>query len=67
MKIYLAVLKKNIDLKEFKMFLKNQKVELTDHYKVIGVVKLKSNTKLLEKDFEKFCESIEEEKDNLTI
>lgn len=67
MKIYLAVLKKNIDLKEFKMFLKNQKIELTDHYKVIGVIKLKSNTKLLEKDFEKFCESIEEEKDNLTI
>ncbi|REC57148.1 hypothetical protein DRF62_01065 [Chryseobacterium piscium] len=67
MKIYLAVLRKDVDLKEFKMFLKDQKIELTDHYKVIGIVKLKSDKKLLEKDFEKFCESIEEEKDNFTI
>lgn len=67
MKIYLAVLKKGIDLKEFKVFLKDQNVELTDHYKAIGIVKLQSGKKLLEKDFEKFCESIEEEKDNLTI
>lgn len=67
MKIYLAVLRKDVDLKGFRIFLKDQKVELSDHYKALGIVKLQSGKKLLEKDFEKFCESIEEEKDNLTI
>ena len=67
MKIFLAVLKKDINLKEFKNFLKEKKIELTDYYKTIGIVKLQSKTKVSAKDFEKFCESIEEEKDNLTI
>lgn len=67
MKIYLAVLKKDLDLKEFKDFLKEKKIELADHYKIIGIVKLHSKTKISAKEFEKFCESIEEERDNLTI
>lgn len=67
MKIYLAVLKKDINLKEFKAFLDKKKIEFADYYKIIGVVKLKTEKEILAKDFEKFCDSIEEEKDNLTI
>ncbi|MCY0979164.1 hypothetical protein PGH12_14850 [Chryseobacterium wangxinyae] len=67
MKIYLAVLKKDIDLEEFKRNLKEKKIKFLDHYKSVAIVKLQSEKKISEQDFEKFCESIEEEKDNLTI
>lgn len=67
MKIYLAVLKNEVDLDKFKKTLKEKKINLVDHFKTIRVVKLQSETKISEKDFEQFCISIEEEKDNLTI
>ncbi len=67
MKIYLVVLKNDIDLEEFKRNLKEKKIKFLDHYKSVGIVKLQSEKKISEQDFEKFCESIEEEKDNLTI
>jgi len=67
MKIYLAVLKNEADLNEFKKALKEKKIQLLEHYKSLGVVKLQSLKTISEKDFDEFCESIEEEKDNLTI
>jgi hypothetical protein len=67
MKIYLAVLKKDVDLEEFKRNLKDKKIKFLDHYKSLGIVKLQSEKKISENDFKQFCESIEEEKDNLTI
>lgn len=67
MKIYLAVLKKDIDLNVFKEALKEKKVKFVTYFKSLGIAKLKSEKKISEKDFENFCESIEEEKDNLTI
>lgn len=67
MKIYLAVLKNDVDLEEFKRNLKEKKIKFLDHYKSLGIVKLQSEKKISEKYFEEFCESIEEEKDNLRI
>lgn len=67
MKIYLAVLKKDINVEEFKRSLKEKKIEFLDHYKSIGIIKLQSDNKISEEDFEKFCESIEEDQDNLTL
>lgn len=67
MKIYLAVLKNEADLNGFKKALKEKKIQLLEHYKSLGVVKLQSLKTISEKDFDEFCESIEEEKDNLTI
>lgn len=67
MKIYLAVLRNDVDLEEFKKILKEKKIKFLAHYKSLGIVKLQSEKKISEKDFEKFCESIEVDKDNLTI
>lgn len=67
MKIYLAVLKNDLDLEKFKKILKEKKIKFLEHYKSLGIVKLQSEKKISEKDFEEFCASIEEDKDNLTI
>lgn len=67
MKIYLAVLKKEADLNEFRKVLKEKKIKFLDHYKSLGIVKLQSEKIISEKEFVQFCESIEEDKDNLTI
>ena len=67
MKIYLAVLKNEVNLEKFKKDLKEKKIKFLDYYKTLGIVKLQSEKKISEKDVEEFCESIEEEKDNLTI
>ena len=67
MKIYLAVLKDEVNIEEFKKYLKEIKVMFLEHYKTLGIVKLQSEKKISNKDVEEFCESIEEEKDNLTI
>lgn len=67
MKIYLAVLKNDVDLEKFKKILKEKKVKFLEHYKSLGIVKLQSEKKISEKDFEEFCASIEQDKDNLTI
>jgi len=67
MKIYLAVLKDKVNLEKFKKDLKEKKIKFLDYYKTLGIVKLQSEKKISEKDVEEFCESIEEEKDNLTI
>lgn len=67
MKIYLAVLKDEVNLEEFKKDLKKKKIKFLDYYKTLEIVKLQSEKKISEKDVEEFCESIEEEKDNLTI
>lgn len=67
MKIYLAVLKNDIDLEEFKRNLKEKKIKFLEHYKSVGIVKLQSEKKISENDFDKFCKSIEEDKNNLTI
>lgn len=67
MKIYLAVLKDEVNIEEFKKGLKEKKITFLEHYKTLGIVKLQSEKKISNKDVEEFCESIEEEKDNLTI
>lgn len=67
MKIYLAVLKKDVDLEELKVILKEKKIKILNHYKTIGILKLQSENKISEKEFSTFCVSIEKENDNLTI
>ncbi|SMO94654.1 hypothetical protein SAMN06265171_11437 [Chryseobacterium rhizoplanae] len=64
---YLAVLKKDINLKKLEALLKNKKIRLAAHYTTIGVVKLESSIPVSETDFKEYFISIEEEKDNLTI
>jgi hypothetical protein len=67
MNTYLAVLKKDINFKKLETLLKSKSIKLAAHYKTIGVVKLESNTSVLEAEFQDYFISIEEEKDNLTI
>lgn len=67
MKIYLAVLKDEVNVEELKKGLKEKKITFLEHYKTLGIVKLQSEKKISNKDVEEYCESIEEEKDNLTI
>ncbi|MBP1165960.1 hypothetical protein JOE44_002844 [Chryseobacterium sp. PvR013] len=64
---YLAVLKKDINLKKLEAFLKSKGIKLAAHYKTIGVIKLESDNPVSETEFEEYFISIEEEKDNLTI
>ncbi len=64
---YLAVLKKDINLKKLEVLLKSKDIKLAAHYKTIGVVKLESQLPVSESDFQEYFISIEEEKDNLTI
>jgi hypothetical protein len=67
MKIYLAVLKKDINSKDLEAELKKKNIKRVAHYKTIGVVKLESEKPVSQKDFEKYFLSIEEDKENLTI
>ncbi|WP_126653428.1 hypothetical protein [Chryseobacterium aureum] len=64
---YLAVLKKDINIKKLEALLKTKGIKLASHYKTIGVVKLESNTSISESEFQEYFISVEEEKDNLTI
>lgn len=64
---YLAVLKKDINIKKLETLLKSKGIKLASHYKTIGVVKLESYTSISESEFQEYFISIEEEKDNLTI
>lgn len=64
---YLAVLKKDINLKKLEAFLKSKRIKLAAHYKAIGVIKLESDNPVSETEFQEYFISIEEEKDNLTI
>ncbi|BFO66202.1 hypothetical protein NK356_05610 [Chryseobacterium sp. S0630] len=64
---YLAVLKKDINLKKLEVLLKSKGIKLAAHYKTIGVVKLESTISISESEFQEYFISIEEEKDNLTI
>ena len=67
MKTYLAVLKKNINIKDLEAELKKKNIKPAAHYKTIGVVKLESEKPVSQKDFEEYFHSVEEDKDNLTI
>ena len=67
MKTYLAVLKKNINLKDLEKKLKKKNIKLAAHYKTIEVVKLESESSVSGKDFQDYFISVEEDKDNLTI
>lgn len=62
MKTYLAVLKKNINLKDLEKELQKKNIKLTIHYKTIGVVKLESELPVSEKDFPEYFLSVEEDK-----
>lgn len=64
---YLAVLKKDINLKKLEVLLKSKNIKLVSHYKTLGIVKLESQLPLSESEFQEYFISIEEEKDNLTI
>ncbi|NIF07611.1 hypothetical protein F3J23_19490 [Chryseobacterium sp. Tr-659] len=64
---YLAVLKKDINLKKLEVLLNSKGIRLVAHYKTIGVVKLESNRAVSETEFQEYFISVEEEKDNLTI
>lgn len=63
MKIYLAVLKKNIDIRELEKELEKKNIKLATHYKTIEVVKLESELSVSEKDFPKYFLSVEEDKE----
>ncbi len=67
MKTYLAVLKKDINIKELEKELDKKNIKLTTHYKTIKVVKLESRLPVSEKDFPEYFLSVEEDQDNLTI
>ncbi len=67
MKTYLAVLKKDINLKKLESLLKSKDIRLAAYYKTIGVVKLESVLPVSEAEFQEYFISVEEEKDNLTI
>jgi hypothetical protein len=62
MKTYLAVLKKDINLKDLEKELKKKNIKLVAHYKTIGVVKLESELPVSEKDFPDYFLSVEEDK-----
>ncbi|MDR4952886.1 hypothetical protein REB14_11945 [Chryseobacterium sp. ES2] len=64
---YLAVLKKDINLKKLEVLLKSKGIKLAAHYKTIGVIRFESQLLISESDFQDYFISIEEEKDNLTI
>ncbi|MDR6373091.1 hypothetical protein J2795_004280 [Chryseobacterium bernardetii] len=64
---YLAVLKKDINLKKLEVLLKGKGIKLAAHYKTIGIVKLESQLPVSESEFQEYFISIEKEKDNLTI
>lgn len=63
MKTYLAVLKKNTDIRQLEKELKKNNVKLSAHYKTIGVVKLESEKTISDKDFEQYFLSVEEDKE----
>ncbi|WBV51779.1 hypothetical protein [Chryseobacterium gambrini] len=63
MKTYLAVLKKNTDIRQLEKELKKNNVKLSAHYKTIGVVKLESEKTISGKDFEQYFLSVEEDKE----
>lgn len=63
MKTYLAVLKKNTDIRQLEKELKKNNVKLSAHYKTIGVVKLESEKPVSDKDFERYFLSVEEDKE----
>lgn len=63
MKTYLAVLKKNTDIRQLEKELKKNNVKLSTHYKTIGVVKLESEKPISDKDFEQYFLSVEEDKE----
>ena len=63
MKTYLAVLKKNTDIRQLEKELKKNNVKLSAHYKTIGVVKLESENPVSVKDFEQYFLSVEEDKE----
>lgn len=63
MKTYLAVLKKNTDIRQLEKELKKNNVKLSAHYKTIGVVKLESEKTISDKDFEEYFLSLEEDKE----
>ena len=64
MNTYLAVLKKDINVKKLEALLKSKEIKLVVHYKTIGVVKLESQLPISETEFQDYFMSIEEEKDN---
>ncbi|MFC3160584.1 hypothetical protein SAMN05443633_10290 [Chryseobacterium arachidis] len=63
MKTYLAVLKKDINIKHLEAELKKKNIKPAAHYKTIGVVKLESEKPVSLKDFEAYFHSIEEDKE----
>ncbi|WP_144283477.1 hypothetical protein [Chryseobacterium echinoideorum] len=67
MKIYLAVLKSDADPEKFRKFLNLKNIKILDYYTTLKIFKIQSDKNLSLKDFKKFCESIEEDQENLTI
>ncbi|SEW38833.1 hypothetical protein SAMN05421841_2513 [Chryseobacterium wanjuense] len=67
MKTYLAVLKKDINIKDLNEELKKKNIKPAAHYKTIGVVKLESEKPVSQKDFKDYFLSVEEDRDDLTI
>ncbi|UPQ75115.1 hypothetical protein [Chryseobacterium nepalense] len=62
MKTYIAVLKKDIDIKKLENELKKNNIKPAPHYISIGVVKLESEKPVYQKDFEAYFISVEEDK-----
>ena len=67
MKIYLAVLRENIDFSGLKEELEKKEIKLLDHYETVGIIKLGSQNIVFQEDFKDYFESVEEEKDNFAI
>lgn len=62
MKTYIAVLKKDIDVKKLENELKKKNIKPAANYISIGVVKLESEKPVYLKDFEAYFISVEEDK-----
>ncbi len=67
MKAYLAVLRKETDIRKLKEELEKKKIRLTAHYQTVGIVKLESEQAVSAEDFPEYFLSVEEERNNFKI
>lgn len=62
MKIYLAILKPNVKVKDIKKELSKVNIEIADFYPKLSILKLKSRKEINVNSYLKYFETIEEEK-----
>ena len=62
MKIYLALLKADVKMKDVRRKLQQQEIEILDFYPKLKMLKLKSLKIIKVKDFKEFFETLEEDR-----